>query len=183
LFGYLEAQRAALPGPRRDGVDRLCRFHGAGGGGPQGQRNGAYRHGRRTADAVAERKAAIPDGLTTWAPPAADFPSVMQHPMATDPAIAALPPGYTIEPASARPTGIPPPPGFVIQPAKPDRAPVAAPDELSWDAVMTPSQSQSTPKSRPLRLARFAVLFPLAVVAFLSFLAGRAGRYILAGPG
>jgi hypothetical protein len=126
---------------------------------------------------------AIPDGLTTWAPPAADFPSVMQHPMATDPAIAALPPGYTIEPASARPTGIPPPPGFVIQPAKPDRAPVAAPDELSWDAVMTPSQSQSTPKSRPLRLARFAVLFPLAVVAFLSFLAGRAGRYILAGPG
>ena len=35
----------------------VCRFHGAGGGGPAGERNGAFRHGLHTADAVAERKA------------------------------------------------------------------------------------------------------------------------------
>jgi hypothetical protein len=29
----------------------VCRFHGAGGGGPKGERNGAYRHGLRTAEA------------------------------------------------------------------------------------------------------------------------------------
>jgi hypothetical protein len=30
-----------------------CRFHGARGGGPKGARNGAYRHGLRTVEAVA----------------------------------------------------------------------------------------------------------------------------------
>jgi hypothetical protein len=34
----------------------VCRFHGAGGGGPRGASNGAYRHGQRTAEAEAERK-------------------------------------------------------------------------------------------------------------------------------
>ena len=35
----------------------VCRFHGAGGGGPKGKGNGAYRHGLHTAGAVAERRA------------------------------------------------------------------------------------------------------------------------------
>jgi hypothetical protein len=35
----------------------VCRFHGAGGGAPKGVRNGAYRHGLRTAEATAERRA------------------------------------------------------------------------------------------------------------------------------
>ena len=35
----------------------VCRFHGAGGGGPKGKGNGAYRHGLHTAEAVAERRA------------------------------------------------------------------------------------------------------------------------------
>jgi hypothetical protein len=35
----------------------VCRFHGARGGGPKGTRNGAYRHGLHTAEAVAERRA------------------------------------------------------------------------------------------------------------------------------
>jgi hypothetical protein len=35
----------------------VCRFHGARGGGPKGVRNGAYRHGLHTAEAVAERRA------------------------------------------------------------------------------------------------------------------------------
>jgi hypothetical protein len=35
----------------------VCRFHGARGGGPKGARNGAYRHGLHTAEAVAERRA------------------------------------------------------------------------------------------------------------------------------
>jgi hypothetical protein len=34
----------------------VCRFHGAGGGGPRGSRNGAYRTGRFTKDAVEERR-------------------------------------------------------------------------------------------------------------------------------
>jgi len=32
----------------------VCRFHGARDGGPKGERNGAYRHGLHTAEAVAE---------------------------------------------------------------------------------------------------------------------------------
>jgi hypothetical protein len=35
----------------------VCRFHGARGGGPKGERNGRYKHGRYTADAVANRRA------------------------------------------------------------------------------------------------------------------------------
>ena len=35
----------------------VCRFHGARGGGPKGERNGAYRHGLHAAEAVAERRA------------------------------------------------------------------------------------------------------------------------------
>lgn len=36
---------------------RVCRFHGAGGGGPKGACNGAYTDGLHTAEAVAERRA------------------------------------------------------------------------------------------------------------------------------
>ena len=36
----------------------VCRFHGAGGGGPTGARHGSYRHGARTKEAVALRKLA-----------------------------------------------------------------------------------------------------------------------------
>jgi len=48
----------------------VCRFHGARGGGPRGERNGAYRHGLRTIEAEAERSAladllyAVRQGLT-----------------------------------------------------------------------------------------------------------------------
>jgi hypothetical protein len=35
----------------------VCRFHGARGGGPKGERNGAYRTGLHTAESVAERRA------------------------------------------------------------------------------------------------------------------------------
>lgn len=35
-----------------------CRFHGARGGGPKGERNGNYKHGGDTREAVALRKAA-----------------------------------------------------------------------------------------------------------------------------
>jgi hypothetical protein len=35
----------------------VCRFHGARGGGPKGERNGAYRHGLHTSEMVAERRA------------------------------------------------------------------------------------------------------------------------------
>ena len=34
----------------------VCRFHGARGGGPKGERNGAYRHGLYTQEAMAERR-------------------------------------------------------------------------------------------------------------------------------
>jgi len=34
----------------------VCRLHGAGGGAPSGMRNGAYKHGRRTKEAMALRK-------------------------------------------------------------------------------------------------------------------------------
>jgi hypothetical protein len=46
-------QRPACHGKAR------CRLHGgaAGSGAPRGERNGAYRHGRFTAEAVAGRKA------------------------------------------------------------------------------------------------------------------------------
>ncbi len=35
----------------------VCRFHGAGGGGPRGERNGRYSHGLYTCEAIAERRA------------------------------------------------------------------------------------------------------------------------------
>lgn len=35
----------------------VCRFHGAHGGAPQGKANGAYKHGRYTAKALASRRA------------------------------------------------------------------------------------------------------------------------------
>lgn len=35
---------------------RVCRHHGAGGGAPKGERNGNYRHGLYTLEAVAERR-------------------------------------------------------------------------------------------------------------------------------
>lgn len=34
----------------------VCRFHGARGGAPKGQRNGAYRHGLYTKEAVEQRR-------------------------------------------------------------------------------------------------------------------------------
>ena len=34
----------------------VCRFHGAGGGGPKGKRNGNYKHGLFTAEAVHMRR-------------------------------------------------------------------------------------------------------------------------------
>src|ERR1700675_4660149 len=34
----------------------VCRFHGARGGAPQGERNGMYRHGLYTNEGVAERR-------------------------------------------------------------------------------------------------------------------------------
>ncbi|HEY4849106.1 MAG TPA: hypothetical protein VIH87_15300, partial [Methylocella sp.] len=35
---------------------RYCRFHGARGGGPKGERNGMYRHGLNTKEAKEERR-------------------------------------------------------------------------------------------------------------------------------
>jgi hypothetical protein len=35
----------------------VCRFHGARGGGPEGKRNGVYRHGMFTCEAIAMRRA------------------------------------------------------------------------------------------------------------------------------
>ncbi len=35
----------------------VCRFHGAGGGGPRGTRNGMYKHGLNTNEAIEERRA------------------------------------------------------------------------------------------------------------------------------
>ena len=35
---------------------QVCRFHGAGGGGPKGKRNGNYKHGLFTAEAIASRR-------------------------------------------------------------------------------------------------------------------------------
>ena len=34
---------------------RVCRFHGARGGAPEGKRNGMYRHGQFTKEALEER--------------------------------------------------------------------------------------------------------------------------------
>ncbi len=47
----------------------VCRFHGAGGGGPRGERNGNYRHGRFTCEAIAEERelAACVKAMTQFA--------------------------------------------------------------------------------------------------------------------
>ena len=45
-------QRCRAPAVR--GWD-VCRFHGAGGGGPKGRRNGRYKHGLFTREAVQMR--------------------------------------------------------------------------------------------------------------------------------
>jgi len=37
----------------------VCRLHGGKGGGPKGERNGAYRTGHDTAEAKAERQVAL----------------------------------------------------------------------------------------------------------------------------
>ena len=37
----------------------VCRFHGAGGGGPKGERNGNYKHGLYTNEAIEERRALL----------------------------------------------------------------------------------------------------------------------------
>jgi hypothetical protein len=51
-------RRSKLPcrGPAMHGRP-VCRLHGGKGGGPKGERNGAYRTGRYTAEAKAERQA------------------------------------------------------------------------------------------------------------------------------
>lgn len=36
---------------------RVCRFHGARGGAPKGEKNGAYRHGNFTKEAISRRQA------------------------------------------------------------------------------------------------------------------------------
>ena len=46
-------QRCRAPAVTGWGV---CRFHGAGGGGPTGKRNGNYKHGLFTAEAVQMRR-------------------------------------------------------------------------------------------------------------------------------
>ena len=50
-------RRSKLPcrGPAMRGK-RVCRLHGGKGGGPTGERNGAYRTGRYTAEAKVERQ-------------------------------------------------------------------------------------------------------------------------------
>jgi hypothetical protein len=35
---------------------KVCRMHGAGGGAPEGKRNGNYKHGVRTQEMIAWRK-------------------------------------------------------------------------------------------------------------------------------
>jgi hypothetical protein len=51
-------RRSKLPcrGPAMRGKP-VCRLHGGKGGGPTGERNGAYRTGRYTAEAKADRRA------------------------------------------------------------------------------------------------------------------------------
>jgi hypothetical protein len=52
-------RRSKLPCQAPAMRDRpVCRLHGGKGGGPTGERNGAYRTGRYTAEAKAERQAA-----------------------------------------------------------------------------------------------------------------------------
>ena len=52
---HARSKRTGLPccAPAVNGY-RVCRMHGAGGGAPSGNRNGNYRHGGRTIEAMAE---------------------------------------------------------------------------------------------------------------------------------
>jgi hypothetical protein len=47
---------------------KVCRFHGARGGGPKGECNGSYRHGRFTCEAIARRRE-----LSGWVKAMAQF--------------------------------------------------------------------------------------------------------------
>ena len=51
----------------------VCRFHGAGGGGPKGERNGMYRYGFYTKEAIQERQA-LSELLRRARQALADFP-------------------------------------------------------------------------------------------------------------
>jgi hypothetical protein len=53
------SKRTGLPcrAPAVRGAE-VCRFHGAGGGGPRGRRNGAFRHGRYTEEQLETRRRA-----------------------------------------------------------------------------------------------------------------------------
>ena len=51
-----KADKRPCRGPAGRGR-RTCRMHGGTGGAPTGKRNGGYRHGRCTADAIAGRRA------------------------------------------------------------------------------------------------------------------------------
>jgi hypothetical protein len=54
-----QATSATIRGSLAASVSRgwtVCRFHGARGGGPKGKRNGMYRHGLFTAQAMAQRR-------------------------------------------------------------------------------------------------------------------------------
>ena len=51
----LEANQTAMHGSRRDRLDRLP-LSWSRGGGPKGERNGMYRHGLNTKEAVKERR-------------------------------------------------------------------------------------------------------------------------------
>src|SRR5438132_5987478 len=55
LLRDLEANQTAVHGPAVTGWT-VCRFHGARGGGPKGEKNGMYRHGLNTKEAVKERR-------------------------------------------------------------------------------------------------------------------------------
>ena len=56
LPGQISALQATLPGSC-DARRSVCRLHGGKGGGPKGERNGAYRTGHYTAEAKVERQA------------------------------------------------------------------------------------------------------------------------------
>src|SRR4051812_40792691 len=56
LLGSFQADGPALPSTGRERGWTVCRFHGAGGGGPKGMRNGNYKHGLFTTESVQIRR-------------------------------------------------------------------------------------------------------------------------------
>ena len=56
LSSHMPALQTACRAPAMRGKS-VCRLHGGKGGGPRGERNGAYWTGRYTAEAKAERQA------------------------------------------------------------------------------------------------------------------------------